>query len=140
MSVGSETVEKDGTVPGTVFTPRQVRVLKWVVIGLGIALVLCFALVIVTIVYQASHLGETRVPAGDRAAAPAPAPAHGGAAVSASAPTVALGAGAGRSVAGVTLDGDRLAVHLKGPDGEEIAIVDIASGSVVRRIEVTPQR
>ena len=43
-------------IEGTVFSQRQVRTLKIVVIVLGILLVACFALVIGTIVYQSLSL------------------------------------------------------------------------------------
>ena len=53
MAVSSE---PDNTpLPGTVFTPRQVRVLKIAVIVLGILLVGGFAFVLAAIVYQASR-------------------------------------------------------------------------------------
>lgn len=116
-------------MPGTVFTPRQVRVLKWVVIGLGVMLVVCFGLVIFGLVYQASNIGQ---------ATEAPVMQEGVAA-SAAAPVVALDAESGQSVAGVTLDADRLAVHLKGAQGEEIAVIDLKSGRVLRRIKVSPR-
>ena len=43
------------TLPGTVFTPRQVRILKIAVIAMGILLVGGFAFVLAAIVYQASR-------------------------------------------------------------------------------------
>ena len=53
MAVASE---PDNTpLPGTVFTPRQVRVLKIAVIVMGILLVGGFAFVLAAIVYQASR-------------------------------------------------------------------------------------
>ena len=36
----------------------------------------------------------------------------------------------------MALDGDRLAVHLKTPGGNEIAIVDIATGKVLTRVKI----
>ncbi len=116
-------------MPGTVFTPRQVRVLKWVVIGLGVMLVVCFGLVIFGLVYQASQSGQ---------AADAPG-SPDGVAASAAAPVMTLDAEAGQSVAGVTLDADRLAIHLKGDGGEEIAVIDLKSGRLLRRIRVLPR-
>jgi len=48
--------EPDNTpIPGTVFTPRQVRVLKVAVIVMGLLLVGGFAFVLAAIVYQASR-------------------------------------------------------------------------------------
>ena len=57
MAVASE---PDNTpLPGTVFTPRQVRVLKIAVIVMGILLVGGFAFVLAAIVYQASKGGQS---------------------------------------------------------------------------------
>ena len=56
MAIASE---PDNTpLPGTVFTPRQVRVLKLAVIVMGILLVGGFAFVLAAIVYQASKGGQ----------------------------------------------------------------------------------
>ena len=62
MAVASE---PDNTpLPGTVFTPRQVRVLKFAVIVMGILLVGGFAFVLAAIVYQASRGGQSSVASG----------------------------------------------------------------------------
>ena len=119
--------EPDNTpLPGTVFTPRQVRVLKVAVIVLGLLLVGGFAFVLAAIVYQASQGGQ------------------GG----------AVGAGAGTSLNGVeselpipkdatvtslALDGDRLALHLNSAAGPEVVVVDLKTGKVVARIRLKPQ-
>ena len=67
MAVASE---PDNTpLPGTVFTPRQVRVLKFAVIVMGILLVGGFAFVLAAIVYQASRGGQSSAL---RAASPSP--------------------------------------------------------------------
>ena len=51
--------EPDNTpLPGTVFTPRQVRVLKIAVIVMGLLLVGGFAFVLAAIVYQATQGGQ----------------------------------------------------------------------------------
>ena len=51
--------EPDNTpLPGTVFTPRQVRVLKIAVIVMGLLMVGGFAFVLAAIVYQASQVGQ----------------------------------------------------------------------------------
>ena len=53
--------EPDNTpLPGTVFTPRQVRMLKIAVIVMGLLLVGGFAFVLAAIVYQASRGGQSR--------------------------------------------------------------------------------
>ncbi len=50
----------DVPLEGSVLTPAQVRKLKVVVIGMGILLLVGFAVVIITIVYQASQLGNKK--------------------------------------------------------------------------------
>jgi hypothetical protein len=58
-------------LPGTVFTPRQVRVLKIAVIVMGILLVGGFAFVLAAIVYQASKGGQSAAGGGrERTAGP----------------------------------------------------------------------
>ena len=119
------TSEPDNTpLPGTVFTPRQVRALKIAVIVMGILLVGGFGLVMATIVYQASKLGDKKVSA--PAAAPETAPA-------------ALSLPPGATVSSMALDGDRLALHLSTAAGPEIVVVDLATGRIVSRIKLKPQ-
>ncbi len=103
-------------LPGTVFTERQVRLLKLAVIVMGIALVGGFALVMGTIVYQASSLGKSVPVAPDSKASLALKP--------------------GEEISQFALDGDRLAVHVSGPDGNEIRVIDLTSGEVVARVAV----
>jgi hypothetical protein len=110
-------------LPGTVFTPRQVRVLKIVVIVMGILLVVGFGLVMAAIVYQASQLPDKDAPQ-----------AHA-AAVSPEAQTeLALPPGA--KVTSLALDGDRLALHLESSAGPEVVVVDIGTGQVLSRIKL----
>ena len=66
MSVASEP-ESSSTVPGTVFTPRQVRILKIAVIVMGVLLVGGFAFVLAAIVYQASRPAQDASVAGAQA-------------------------------------------------------------------------
>ena len=115
--------EPDNTpLPGTVFTPRQVRVLKIAVIVMGILLVGGFAFVLAAIVYQASQGGQGSAVgagvAGVEAELPIPKDA---------------------TVTSLSLDGDRLALHLNSAAGPEIAVVDLKSGKVIARIRLTPQ-
>jgi hypothetical protein len=114
-----------GPVPGTVFTKRQVRILKIAVIVMGVLLVGGFAFVLAAIVYQASH------PAQDAGAA---RPATGEGAL-----TIDLPTAPGANVAGLSLDGNRLAVQLDGPSGPEIAVIDLASGKIVAHVKLKPQ-
>jgi len=115
--------EPDNTpLPGTVFSPRQVRVLKVAVIVMGLLLVGGFAFVLAAIVYQASQGGQ-----GSAAGA-------GVTGVEAELP-IAKDA----TVTSLSLDGDRLALHLQSSAGPEIVVVDLKSGKVVARIGLKPQ-
>jgi hypothetical protein len=116
--------EPDNTpLPGTVFTPRQVRVLKIAVIAMGILLVGGFAFVLATIVYQASTGGQDRA---------TPATALSGIEAEFPIPKDA-------AIGSMSLDGDRLALHLNSAEGSEIVVVDLKSGKVVSRIKLAPQ-
>jgi len=117
------TSEPDNTpLPGTVFTPRQVRVLKIVVIVMGILLVGGFAFVMAAIVYQASKLGEK--------ISDAPPPA------AVSAPQAELVIPGDATITSMALDGDRLTLHLQTQAGSEIAVIDITTGKVLSRISL----
>lgn len=116
--------EPDNTpLPGTVFSPRQVRVLKIAVIVMGLLLVGGFAFVLAAIVYQATRAGQ------------------GGAAVGAASGGVEtdLAIAKDATVSALSLDGDRLALHLNSAAGPEIAVIDLKTGKVVARIKLKPQ-
>src|SRR5262245_6626998 len=107
-------------LPGTVFTPRQVRVLKIAVIVMGLLLVGGFAFVLAAIVYQASRGGQdgassAAMPGGVEAALPIPKDA---------------------TITSLSLDGDRLALHLESAEGPEIAVIDLKTGKVLARIRL----
>ena len=120
------TGEPDNTpLPGTVFTPRQVRVLKIVVIVMGVLLVGGFAFVMAAIVYQASHLGKGKA----SKAAPAAVPGS----------EMSLAIPPGATVTSLSLDGDRLALYLNSSAGPEIAVIDITTGKVLSRIKLKAQ-
>jgi len=111
----------DTPLPGTVFTPRQVRVLKAAVIVMGILLVGGFAFVLAAIVYQASKGGQSGGTAGTEAvAAELPIPKDA-------------------TVSTLALDGDRLALHLQSSAGPEIVVVDLKTGKTLARIRLKPQ-
>jgi hypothetical protein len=55
------------------------------------------------------------------------------------APGVRLALPDGAQVRSMSLSGDRLAVHFDAPGGGGIAIVDLASGQAVSRIELVPE-
>ena len=122
MAVASE---PDNTpLPGTVFTPRQVRALKIAVIVMGLLLVGGFAFVLAAIVYQASGGGQSGARAGAGASlsieSELPIPKDA-------------------TVTSLALDGDRLALHLNSPAGLEIAIIDLKTGKLISRIRLKPQ-
>ena len=117
--------EPDNTpLPGTVFTPRQVRLLKIAVIVMGILLVGGFAFVLAAIVYQASRGGQ------DGAAAEGAA--SRGLETELPVPKDA-------TVNALSLDGDRLAIHLQSSAGPEIVVVDLKTGKTLARIKLKPQ-
>ena len=111
----------DETIPGTVFNSRQVRLLKIVVVSMGLMLIAGFALIIVTIVYQAMYAKQ-----GDRSNAtvmPVAEQQH-------------LSIDSGAVVSDIIVNGDWMAIHLNGPSGSEIVIISIKTGEVVRRIRL----
>jgi hypothetical protein len=131
MAVASE---PDNTpLPGTVFTPRQVRVLKIAVIVMGLLLVGGFAFVLAAIVYQASRGGQSTPSAEAEAAAGAGSSGEGTPALS------ELPIPQDATVTSLALDGDRLALHLNSPQGSELDVIDLRSGKVVARIKLKPE-
>ncbi len=118
MTVASE---PDNThLPGTVFTPRQVRLLKIAVIVMGLLLVGGFALVLGAIVYQASQLSSE---------GQASVPAVGGVETELAIPPDA-------TITSLALDGDRIALHLQSSAGPEIAVIDLRTGKVLTRLKL----
>jgi hypothetical protein len=119
MAVASE---PDNTpLPGTVFSPRQVRVLKFAVIVMGILLVGGFAFVLAAIVYQASRGGQSSVtPGGEPVASDLHIPKNA-------------------SVSALSLDGDRLALHVQSSAGGEIVVIDLRTGKTLARIKLKPE-
>jgi len=96
--------------------------MKGVVIFLGILLIAGFVLIFSTIIYRMVKLADDETPAGKAGAA-----AEGEVAVP-----------AGAQVRAMTLDGNRLAIHLAAEGGEEIVIVDVRQGSVLSRVRLVP--
>lgn len=109
-------------MPGTVFTPRQVRILKVAVIVMGVLLVGGFAFVLAAIVYQASKVGKSTVPVNAPAGQPAEA---------------MLALPAGGKVTQMAIGEGRVVLHVEAPAGNEIVIVEAASGRVISRIRLT---
>ena len=52
--------------------------------------------------------------------------------------SIDLPVAAGAAVSAMSLDGNRLAVHLNGPAGPEIAVIDLATGKVVAHVRLKP--
>ena len=74
-----------------------------------------------------------------------PAPLTTGASGATAATTIAadpsaIGLSAGSDVTAMSLDGDRLALRVDGPEGVSIVIYDLSAGTVVQRIPVTQTR
>ena len=122
----TSTPDEDNTpLPGTVFTPRQVRILKITVIVMGVLLVGGFAFVMAAIVYQAGKLGDKK--AVEEAPASVPAAAE----------TVAGGSFVlpdGAEIVSMDLDGGRLALHVKSAEGSQIVVIDTTTGRVLSRV------
>lgn len=91
-------------------------------IFLGILLIAGFVVLFSTIIYRSVKLS------GDEG----PADKTGAAAES----EVAVPAGA--RVQGMTLDGNRLAIHLGAAGAEQVVIVDVRRGTVLSRVRLVP--
>ncbi len=106
--------------------PQNTRLLKIIVIVLGILLVVGFVVVIATIIIRLGSLGE------ESTANSAPA-----AAIAATPETFRLPLDGGETIQNFTLDGSRMAVHVNGPNGARMLIVDLTSGTVIQTYTVT---
>ena len=120
MAVGED---DDTPLPGAVFSPRQVRILKISVIAMGVLLVGGFAFVLAAIVYQASRLEPEAAPAPEQGASP-----------------IELSLAQDGTVISMSLDGGRLALHLNSSAGPEIVVIDLGSGKVVARVRLAPDK
>ncbi len=89
---------------------------------MGILLVGGFAFVLAAIVYQASKGGQSRVPTdGEPVAAELHIPKA-------------------RASTTLSLDGDRLALHLQTSAGPEIVVIDLKTGKTLARIKLKPEQ
>jgi hypothetical protein len=118
MAVGED---NNTPLPGTVFTSRQVRILKVVVIAMGVLLAGGLAFVLAVIAYQASQMRQAAAP--EQGTSP-----------------LELSLAQNGTITSMTLDGDRLALHLTSRAGSEIVVIDLASGKVVARVRLAPDR
>ena len=112
------------------FDDAQLKKLRFAVIGMGVLLLLGFAVVIGRIVYLLN-----RAPPVDAAAAVPASVASSGLPAD-----VRLALPVGATVRNLSLSGNRLAVHYDAPAGAGIAIIDLATGRAVQRIELAPER
>ena len=110
----------------------QVRLLKIAVVAMGLMILAGLAAVAGRVIYLASGAQKQ---AGTSGAVPAAATGTGLRLMSAA--RLALPALA--VVRNLALSGDRMAVHFESPAGSGIAIVDIATGAVVSRVELVPE-
>jgi Family of unknown function (DUF6476) len=95
--------------------PRNVRVLKYVVIFLGVLLIGCFVSVFGIIGYRLANPQARE------------APNHS---------ELDMTIGANVQLGQVSLNGDRLAVHLHGVAGDELLVIDTRHGRLVSRIKL----
>jgi hypothetical protein len=105
---------------------RQVRLLKALVIGLGVLLVAGLLLVAGTIAYRLARMSSGEAP---EAAIPATLLADGRRLLP-----------AGASVRSISLDGNRLAINYTSPAGDGVVVIDLRSGAEVARIAIDPQK
>ena len=120
MTPAAGTPAPTGTEP----EPPFVRSLKIAVVVMGIMIVLGLVGVIARIVYLASS---------------SPRSSAGTAASARIAPATSLAVPVGHVVKQISLSGDRLAIHYDGPAGGGVAIVDLASGHVLGRLQLVPE-
>lgn len=106
------------------------RVLVFIVVFLGLLIVAGITAVILRIIYLSSGAPAQRTMTETPGAAAVAVPGEDAAS------RLALPAGA--VVKSVSVGGDRLAVHYEAVGGAGIAVLDLASGAIVRRVEVVP--
>lgn len=100
----------------------QVRALRIAVIVMGVLLVMGLVAVIGRIVYLMAR------PAGQISAA-----------TGTPAPEIGAKLPAGAQIRSIAIHGDRLAIHYETAAGSGIAVVDLASGRTLSRVQLTPE-
>ena len=108
--------------------PDNTRLLKIIVVVLGILLVVGFIVVIATIIIRLGNLGT------DSDAAPI-VPAQ--TALTTAPTNNSLPLLSGESIQDFTLDGDRMVVHVKGPTSNRLLVVDVNNGAITQTLVVT---
>lgn len=122
MTATSSADRSDATVSSAGRPPGSFeRNLKIVVVAMGLLIVLGVLAVVGRIIYLASRGGAQSTSSG----------------AIASAPRLALPAGA--AIRSLSMSGDRLAVHFDASTGSGIAVIDLATGKVLSRVELVPE-
>ena len=132
------------------FSPRALFWLKTLVIGMAVLILLGFVGLIVGVARVASQRGVDAQPVAHHAGRAATAQGSVGEGaplpVGSTSGNAGIPAGAandfalptGARIANLSLDGDRLAIHYSGPDGDGIAVVDARTGKVLMRLRIAP--
>jgi hypothetical protein len=107
------------------------RLLLRIVIGLGLAILLALAGVIYGMVQRAQRAS----PSVTGASLPATTTSLSGQLPA----SVQLALPAGAQIRTLALDGNRMSVHYEAPSGTGIALIDLARGVVLTRIQVVPE-
>ena len=94
---------------------QNTRLLKSIVIGLGVAIVIMFSVIVVTIIVRSSGMAARSGP------------------VSASVPLAV-----GERLQEITGAGPLVVLRLAGPEGERLLTIDPASGRVVATVTLAP--
>lgn len=112
---------------GSTMTPRQVRTLKIAIAIMTVLLIAGFVLLLYGLFAGVGKKAEKSpavpLPIGDENGSPA---------------ILELPVEAGAVVASVLTGHGRLIIHLRKPGGDEIAIIDLASGNEIQRIKLIP--
>lgn len=118
--------ETETATPGSAMTPSQVRKLKIAIAIMSVLLVAGFILLLAGIYMQTQKLAKKPV------ASPLTIPAGVSAAIN-------VHVKPGTEITQILADQGRLILHLRHAGGNEIAVVDLASGQEVQRIRLVPQ-
>ncbi len=114
-------------IPGTIFTPRQAQILKIAVIVMGVMLIVGFLTLTGAMIYKASRLGKAEE------TSPVTPPS------SAAAPLAAtLDMGPGEHVQTIQLSGNRLVLHIQGPEGGRVLVLDMATRKKIWELRLVP--
>ncbi|MEZ5850142.1 MAG: DUF6476 family protein [Hyphomicrobiaceae bacterium] len=117
-----ESLQADSADQPPFLSEQQIRKLKISVVVMSALLLVGFAVVIGRIVYLLNQSPKNGT------AAPVVATMAG--------PPIDVALPQGASVRNIALSGNSLAVHFEGPEGPGIAVVDMTSGQVIRRISI----